>query len=82
MKWDQIRAKYGSSGISSFELDPETGLALVSGNTQMTLFTAAAALIGDTRKAMRGVSGDVTSYTSYTYRDWLRTGRLGCNRLQ
>lgn len=73
MDWDQIRAKCGDEGISAYELDPETGLALVSDDTQMTLFTAAAMLIGTTRQHLRGVSGNPAGYAAYTYRDWLYT---------
>ncbi|MBP3633765.1 MAG: ADP-ribosylglycohydrolase family protein [Oscillospiraceae bacterium] len=35
-----IREKYGPEGITQYELDPESGKALISDDTQMTLFTA------------------------------------------
>ena len=73
LDWDEIRAMYGQSGIRSYELDPRSGLALVSDDTQMTLFTAAAVLIGTTRQHLRGISSNPAGYAAYTYRDWLYT---------
>ena len=73
LDWDEIRASYGRSGITSYEYDPKSGLALVSDDTQMTLFTAAAVLVGTTRQHLRGISSNPAGYAAYTYRDWLHT---------
>ena len=64
---------YGKSGISEYDLDKKTGKALVSDDTQMTLFTACGILIGATRMAERGVAGRPSGYMRYTYLDWLCT---------
>lgn len=53
MQEEQIFRKYGSSGITEYELT--NGKALVSDDTQMTLFTANGILVGDTRLSMRGI---------------------------
>ena len=36
----QIFSRYGKDGITKYELDNRTGKALISDDTQMTLFTA------------------------------------------
>ena len=68
-----IFSKYGSGGITAFEKDPLTGKALISDDTQMTLFTANGLLVGDTRGAMRGISGWPRHYVERAYLDWLMT---------
>lgn len=68
-----IFSRYGSDGITEFEKDPHTGRALISDDTQMTLFTANGLLVGDTRGAMRGVQGWPRHYVSRAYLDWLIT---------
>ena len=52
---EQIFGKYGERGITEYELDSFTGKALISDDTQMTLFTANGLFVGDTRGAMRGI---------------------------
>jgi ADP-ribosylglycohydrolase len=63
---------YGDKGITRFKLD-RSGKALVSDDTQMTLFTANGMLMGITRGAMRGICGRLESYVSYAYQDWYYT---------
>lgn len=36
----QIFSRYGKDGITEYDLDKKTGKALISDDTQMTLFTA------------------------------------------
>ena len=72
--WPQIRNKYGPEGIRAYELGPG-GLALISDDTQMSLFTAAGILLGMTRGAMRGIMGRIDTYCHWTYLDWLHTQR-------
>ena len=69
----KIFAKYGSHGITSYEKDHKTGKALISDDTQMTLFTANGLLVGDTRGALRGVQGWPRHYVADAYREWLLT---------
>ena len=71
-----ILSKYGQTGITEFEKDPKTGKALISDDTQMTLFTANGLLVGDTRGKMRGIRGLPRGYVAYAYQDWLLTQEL------
>ena len=68
-----IFSQYGSCGIMSYEKDPYTGKAIISDDTQMTLFTANGLLVGDTRGAMRGIQGWPRHYVARAYLDWLMT---------
>ena len=77
MQEEQIFRKYGSSGITEYELT--NGKALVSDDTQMTLFTANGILLGDTRLSMRGIGGDPKVYVPNAYLDWLKTQQLDIN---
>ena len=70
--WNEIERKYGVCGITRFQLD-KRGLARISDDTQMSLFTAAGILLGMTRSYMRGIMGRIDSYCRYTYIDWLHT---------
>ncbi len=69
----QIFQKYGSHGITEYEYDISSGKALISDDTQMTLFTANGLLVGDTRGAMRGIRGWPRGYVVKAYKDWLKT---------
>lgn len=64
---------YGPEGITKYALDKRTGKALISDDTQMTLFTANGLLVGDTRGCMRGVQGWPRNYVAMAYQDWLYT---------
>ena len=66
-----IKHKYGQSGITAFEL--HDGLALISDDTQMTLFTANGLLLGITRGMTRGIMGTLPSYIRFCYKDWYKT---------
>ena len=70
--WPQIQWKYGVSGIRNYQLD-RRGLAPISDDTQMSLFTAAGILLGMTRKYMRGIMGRIDTYCQWSYLDWLHT---------
>lgn len=70
--WNHIARKYGERGITRFELD-RRGLACISDDTQMSLFTAAGILLGMTRGCTRGIMGRIDTYCRYTYLDWLHT---------
>lgn len=71
MSFRDIINKYGENGITSYEL--EDGLARITDDTQMTLFTANGILFGDTRGKLRGVQGEPSDYIYYMYLDWLVT---------
>ena len=70
---EQIFRKYGSKGITAYEKDKSCGKALISDDTQMSLFTANGLLVGDTRGAMRGIQGWPRVYVAKAYKDWLKT---------
>lgn len=70
--WDQIRKRYGEKGLQSYVLDFEDGEAIISDDTQMTLFTANGILYGDTRGCLRGIQGPVAGYVKNAYMDWYR----------
>lgn len=68
-----IRTRYGEAGIQDYDLDMGTGFALISDNTQMTLFTANGILLRETRGKLRGIAGSPSGYVYEMYRDWLLT---------
>ena len=75
----QIFAHFGKNGICGYELDPKTGKALISDDTQMTLFTATGILVGNTRGNLRGIMGPLWSYAAQHYEDWIRTQEVSLN---
>ena len=72
MSRKSILAQYGSKGITKFDLSSD-GKALVSDDTQMTLFTACGMLMGVTRGYMRGIGGQPEKYVDGAYLDWYYT---------
>ena len=72
----QIFSKYGPKGITEYEFDNATGKALISDDTQMTLFTADGLLVGDTRGNLRGIQASPRQYVIQSYYDWLRTQNI------
>ena len=71
MREKQIYSRYGSQGITDFEL--KNGVAQISDDTQMTLFTATGLLLCTTRGMMRGIMGSYADYIHSSYNDWLKT---------
>ncbi len=71
-----IFSRYGESGIREYELDPESGKALISDDTQMTLFTANGILVANTRAFLRGIGSYPHDYIQMSYLDWLRTQEM------
>lgn len=71
MREKDILRKYGEHGITEYTLTD--GKALISDDTQMTLFTANGLLLGMTRGMTRGVGGPDPFYIGLCYRDWLVT---------
>ena len=72
MSRGSILAKYGFRGIAKFNLTRE-GKALISDDTQMTLFTACGMLMGVTRGYTRGIGGRPEKYVDKAYLDWYYT---------
>ncbi|MBR6746634.1 MAG: ADP-ribosylglycohydrolase family protein [Muribaculaceae bacterium] len=67
-----ILSRFGEQGITKFALDSK-GNALISDDTQMTLFTANGMLMGLTRGYMRGIGGRPETYVDGAYIDWYYT---------
>lgn len=76
---DILFSKYGPKGITEYDRDPASGKALISDDTQMTLFTANGLLVGDTRGSLRGVQGEPRFYVAKAYLDWLKTQESSIN---
>lgn len=62
-----IFERYGENGISEYRLS--NGVAKISDDTQMTLFTANGLIIG----RYFGIESDYTQYIAGCYSDWLKT---------
>ncbi|MGI6173935.1 MAG: ADP-ribosylglycohydrolase family protein [Christensenellales bacterium] len=71
MQAEEIFRRYGKCGITEYSL--VDGVALISDDTQMTLYTANGLLLGTTRGMTRGIFGGYPSYIGSCYRDWLKT---------
>lgn len=72
---DVIRTRFGDDGITELVVDPRTGTASVTDDTQMTLFTAEALVTARRRSAgpvLEGVHDDLRA----SYRRWLSTQLL------
>ena len=67
----QIFSRYGERGITEYELS--NGVAQISDDTQMTLFTATGLLVGTTRGMTRGIMGSYTDDIHHSYTDWHKT---------
>ena len=70
---EEIFKNYGAAGIQEFDLDTTTSKALISDDTQMTLFTANGLLFGYTRALYRGIAAAPSVYIRDAYLDWLHT---------
>ncbi len=68
-----IMEKYGPGGIRGYELNRETSTAVITDDTQMTLFTANGILIGETQGRLKGIQGPIADYVHIAYREWLMT---------
>lgn len=73
MQADEIFSRYGAGGVREYRLNQETGMAHISDDTQMTLFTATGILVGETRGCLRGIQGEPRGYVYRAYTDWLKT---------
>lgn len=71
MKESSIFHHFGPTGISEYVL--HDGIARISDDTQMTLFTATGLLSAITRSKTHGIMGPYESYVGCSYRDWLKT---------
>lgn len=70
---DAIKRQFGENGITEYSIDGLANKAVVSDDTQMTLFTAVGLLYGETRGAMRGIMAAPYHYVHTAYDNWYRT---------
>lgn len=68
---NRIFAQFGKEGIAGYQLT--NGLARISDDTQMTMFTANGLLYGTTSGCMRGSMATYPGYIGAAYVDWYRT---------
>ena len=73
LSYNDIKEKYGDQGITQYKVNRVSGKALISDDTQMTLFTANGLLYGQTRAKLRGIAGEPSSYVFRAYLNWLET---------
>ena len=71
-----IFSRYGKGGIQSYALEPYSGKAVISDDTQMTLFTAFAVIAERCCAGSGGRYDDLRSYLSLAYQDWYDTQEL------
>jgi ADP-ribosylglycohydrolase len=72
-----IFRRYGMPGITAYERSVDTGKALISDDTQMTLFTAEGLLAGEACRRIQPDAGTPHSFVAKAYQDWLLTQELG-----
>lgn len=74
MSRNAILRKYGERGVLKYVEFDRNGKAVVSDDTQMTLFTANGLLFGITRLCTHGGQGaGLKDFVAYAYQDWLQT---------
>lgn len=74
MSCNNILKKYGQQGVRKFQDFDHNGKAVISDDTQMTLFTACGLLFGVTRFCTHGILGaGLKDFVTYAYQDWLQT---------
>ncbi len=77
---------YGSNGITEYELT--NGQAIISDDTQMTLFTANGLLVNDTKKVLNAMSGSNKKASTprmdvqASYVDWYATQNCSFDKFQ
>ena len=62
--------------LAEYDIDEKSGKALISDDTQMSLFTANGILVGKSRLQERGIGAPISVYVLYAYLDWLKTQTL------
>lgn len=67
----KIKELYGEHGITEYSL--KNGAALISDDTQMTLFTANGILVSDVMGRIPGNKVSPEMFVPLSYRDWLKT---------
>ena len=68
-----IFAEYGENGITEYALDHYSGKAIISDDTQMTMFTANGVLLAITRNKLNGADEKPRHAVAEAYGEWLET---------
>ena len=72
----EIRNRYWPDGIQEYQLN-KSGVAEITDDTQMALFTANGILYGETKDSLQGTSSLPRKYVAIAYQDWLDTQEPG-----
>ena len=78
MNENEIFGTYGKEGISNYKL--RFGKAIVSDDTQMTLFTANGILVDYTKRALFGFDGELSDSILDAYHDWYKTQKASSRK--
>lgn len=70
MDWKHIQEQYGPGGIQEYRPSIQTGEAIISDDTQMTLYTANGLLLSDTQSRLHGIPANPINYIKLSYLDW------------
>ena len=84
LPWTSILKEYGDekvSGIREYSLDPESGKALFSDDTQMTLFTANGILVNETEKELEGAPDRLNAIVYKAYTEWFNAQKSSIWRI-
>ena len=73
---NEIFSEYGRDGIREYDPDPDSGRALISDDTQMSLFTANGILFAETQRCLQGAGGPASAYMGDFYREWNHTQNM------
>ncbi|WP_231505617.1 ADP-ribosylglycohydrolase family protein [Bacillus sp. EB01] len=73
MTLNEIKSRFGVQGITDLDIDKRTGRAIISDDTQMTLFTADGILWSYKRMSERGIGSYAGSGTYQSYLRWYYT---------
>lgn len=73
LSWGSIRSRYGEEGIQAYSLDRRTGLAVISDDTQMMLFTVCGLLQAQTRMRLGEENASYRDHVRRAYLDWYGT---------
>lgn len=73
MSLNEIKSKYGSTGLKDLITDKTSNKALISDDTQLTLFTADGMAWAYRRCSERGIGSYAASGTYQSYQRWLYT---------
>lgn len=76
LQYDTILEVYGKYGICAYDRNNAQHKALISDDTQMTLFTANGLLLYENARAMGEIAKLPRQYVKETYLDWLKTQQI------